>query len=160
MKNTAQQTLRNAFAILALAGLGLAIATGTAWYESLDRMAACMLVLLPLAAVFIGIIRSVQREDSVTRLEAALCRERNARSEADHALAEADLLLARLAARARMHGADPASQMTAIGAELTQLQRQLANEQPQLARRLEHLCRRLERATASLRTFPRAAEPG
>jgi hypothetical protein len=160
MKNTAQQTLRTVLAVVALAGLGLVVATGTAWYESLDRLSACMLVLAPLGAVFLAVVRSVQREDRVTRLEAALCREQGARSQADHALAEADLLLARLAARARVAGTDPAGQMTAIGAELTQIQRQLACDQPQLARRVEQLCRRLERATASLRNLPRAAEPG
>jgi hypothetical protein len=159
MKYSAQQTLRSVFAIVALAGLGLIAANGTAWYERLDPMSACLLVLLPLAA-FAAVFRSVLREDRVTRLEAALCREQGARSQADHALAEADLLLARLAAGSRLQQTNPAGQMLAINAELTQIQRQLADDQPQLARRLERLCRRLEGATASLRNLPQAAEPG
>jgi len=160
MKTSAQPTLRTALAILALSGLSLAAATGTGWYDGLGRLTAIALVVLPLVGVVALLFRRVQSEDRIVRLEAALCRERTARSQADQALAEADLLLARLAANSRTGHPDPASQMYAIQADLAQLQRQVAPEQPLLARRLEGLCRRLERATTCLRNIPNAAEPG
>lgn len=160
MKSSVQQALRTAMAILTLAGLGLVAATGTAWFDGLGRLPACGLLMLALATVFAAVFRRLHNEDRITRLEANLCRERNARTQADHALAEADLLLARLASRSRMQTADPVGQMCAIQAELTHLQLQIADEQPQLAQRLEQLRRRVERTLASLRNLPRAAEPG
>ena len=160
MKNSVQHTLLTAVATLALAGLGVAATAGTSWYEGMGHLPAWALVMLPLGATFAFVFHRLHNEDRITRLEAALCRERNARSQADQALAEADLLLARLAARSRKPAEDPASQMAAIQADLTQLQRQVAEDQPQLAHRLEQLCRRLERVTACLRNLPRAAEQG
>lgn len=160
MKNSAEHTMGQVVALAALAGIGLLGAAGTAWFDGLVRLPACLLAVLPLAAIFAAACRRVRDEDHVARLEAALCCERNARTQADQALAEADLLLARLATRARRHGADPATQMRAIHAELTQVQRQLVRDQPQLAMRIDALCHRLERVAAGLRTGPRAAEPG
>ena len=163
MKNPAQQALRTALALLAvgaLSALGLLAVSGTGWSDEPARLHAYVLFVVPVVAAFATVFLRMVNEDRITRLEAALCRERNARSQADQALAEADLLLARLASRSRAHRVDPTHQMTAIQADLAQLQRQVAAEQPQLAWRLEQLCRRLERATAGLRNLPRAAESG
>jgi hypothetical protein len=160
MKNSATQPVRVVFAILVLSGLSVLAATGVAWSGALGSLQACALVVVPLAIAFYVLFRRVQSEDRIARLEVALCREQSARTEADHALAEADLLLARLTTRSRGQLDDPAGQVVVIHAELAQLQRQFASEQPHAALRLELLCRRVERVAASLRHVPRAAEPG
>jgi hypothetical protein len=160
MKNPATQPIRVLFAILVLSGVSVLAATGVAWSGALGRVQTCALIMVPLAVAFFVLFRRVQSEDRIARLEVALCREQSARTEADHALAEADLLLARLTTRARGTMDDPAGQVVVIHAELSQLQRQLAAEQPHAALRLELLCRRVERVAASLRHLPRAAEPG
>jgi hypothetical protein len=160
MKHSATQPIRAVFAILVLSGLSVLAATGVAWSGALGSVEACALVVVPLAVAFYVLFRRVQSEDRIARLEVALCREQSARTEADHALAEADLLLARLTTRSRGLLDDPAGQVVVIHAELAQLQRQLAAEQPHAALRLELLCRRVERVAASLRHVPRAAETG
>jgi hypothetical protein len=163
MNNPLMQTLRAILAVLLLSGLCLVAAGHLAW-SGAGRLPAIVLIVLPLAVVFTLLFRRVQSEDRVVRLEAALCREQNARSQADHALAEADLLLARLTARSRAGTADPASQAAAIHAELLVMQRQAEENQSQLALRLELLCLRVERLTSSLRKglaeTPRAAQSG
>lgn len=160
MKNPATHSLRVLFAILALSGLSVLAAAVFAWSGAFDRVQTCVLVMVPLAIAFVVLVRRVQSEDRIARLEVALCREQNARTEADHALAEADLLLARLTTRSRVQVEDPAGQVVVIHAELSQLQRLLAADQPHAALRLELLCRRVERMAASLRHHPRAAEAG
>lgn len=160
MKNPATQPLRVLFAILVLSGLSVLVAAVVAWSGALGRVQTGVLVVVPPAIAFYLLFRRVQKEDRIARLEVALCREQSARTEADHALAEADLLLARLTTRSRNQLDDPAGQVVAIHAELAQLQRQVASDQPHTALRLELLCRRMERVAASLRHLPRAAEPG
>ena len=150
MNNPVLQTLRALLAVLLLSGLCLVAAGKLVWAGG-GRLPAIVLIVLPLGVVFTLLFRRVQSEDRIARLEAALCREQNARSQADQALAEADLLLARLTARSHAGGGDPAGQATAIHAELLLLQSQAAENQSQLALRLELLCLRVERLASSLR---------
>ena len=160
MKNSATQPIRVLFAILVFSGLSVLAASALAWSGALGSVQTCLLIMVPLAIAFYVLYRRVQSEDRIARLEVALCREQNARTQADHALAEADLLLARLTTRSRGQLDDPAGQVLVIHSELAQLQRQLAGEQPHVALRLELLARRVERVAASLRHLPRAAETG
>jgi hypothetical protein len=116
--------------------------------------------LLGLGTLFALLFRRVRSEDRIADLEAALCREQSARSQADQALAEADLLLARMAARANGDCAgDPAGQLVIIQAELTQIQQRCGADQA-IRHRLELLRTRLDRLGTSLRADARAAEPG
>jgi hypothetical protein len=104
--------------------------------------------------------RRVHSEDRLAGLEAALCREQSARSQADQALAEADLLLARMTARANGDcSGDPAGQLVIIQAELTQIQQRCGADQA-IRTRFELLRSRLDRLGNSLRSDARAAEPG
>jgi hypothetical protein len=81
------------------------------------------------------------------------------RSQADQALAEADLLLARMAARAGGCAEDPASQLVIIQAELAQIQQRCGADQA-VRKRFEVLRSRIDHLGTSLRTNARAAEPG
>jgi hypothetical protein len=125
-----------------------------------DRLQSAVLLVLGLGTLFALLFRRVRSEDRIAGLEAALCREQSARSQSDHALAEADLLLARMAARANGDCAgDPAGQLVIIQAELTQIQQRCGADQA-IRPRLELLRTRLDRLGNSIRTVARAAEPG
>lgn len=154
------QALRTLSAALLLLTLCFPIALGVASFSAAGRLQAAALAVLPVALALILLLRHVREEDQVASLEAALCREQQARTEADHALAEADLLLARLTARTRHGHVDPAAQLATVHAELAQIQRQVGSGDPHLALRIELLSLRVERAVASLRHPGRAAEPG
>jgi hypothetical protein len=125
-----------------------------------QRLQMATLLLLGAGLLFTMLYRRVQSEDRITDLEAALCREQSARSQADYALAEADRLLARLSARASGDGpSDPAGQLVLIQAELAQIQQRCGADQA-VGKRFELLRHRLDRLGSSLRAGVRAAEPG
>ena len=165
MKIVMLQSLRATLAVLlpslllftvwqTMAGSGLAALP--------ERMRLGILLLLAigvLVAITLGRLRS---EDRIARLEVALCREQSARSQADEALAESDLLLGRLTVRAdgRRVEPDPVGQLAAIQTELLQIQQQSAAYDPMLAARVELLCTRVERVTRAVRAAAPAAEPG
>jgi hypothetical protein len=161
MKTLMHHALRALIAALLLAGLWWLDASAGAETEAPpERLRIAFVLLLGLAVLVTTLFRRVRSEDRIVDLEAALCREQSARSHADQALAEADLLLARMAARAAGAGAtDPAGQLVIIQAELTQIQQRCRADQG-TRNRLELLRTRLERLGTSLRTGARAAEPG
>ncbi|MGO4476272.1 hypothetical protein AB4Z32_08440 [Massilia sp. 2TAF26] len=145
-------------AILLLAGLWRAGAGADAMLP--ERLRAGAVLLLGMAVLYAALFRRVRSEDRIAGLEAALCREESARTRSDQAFAEADLLLARMAARASGDCAgDPQGQLVVIQAELTQIQQRCAADQA-IRSRLELLRTRLDRLGTSLRSNSRAAEPG
>lgn len=159
MNTAMHHALRALIAMLLLAGLCCAaLATGMTALP--QRLHTATLLLLGVGVLFAVLYRRVRSEDRIADLEAALCREQSARSQADQALAEADLLLARLAARASGDCAgDPAGQLVIIQAELTQIQQRCGADQA-IRNRLALLRSRLDRLGNSLRGDARATEPG
>ena len=159
MKTVRHQALRALIAALLLGGLWQAMANGG--LSALpQRVQTAALLLLGVGLMFAALFRRVRSEDRITHLEAALCREQTSRGQSDQALAEADLLLARMAARAAGDCAgDPFGQLVVIQAELTQIQ-QRCGADAAIRSRLELLRTRLERLGNSLRAEARAAEPG
>ena len=159
---TSMQHVRHAVyavgAILLLAGLWRA---GSGLGAVLPGgLHAGAVLLLGMAVLFAALFRRVRSEDRIAGREAALCREESARTRSDRAFAEADLLLARMAARASGDCAgDPEGQLAIIQAELTQIQQRCTADQA-IRSRLELLRTRLDRLGTSLRSTPRAAEPG
>jgi len=159
---TSMQHVRHAVyavgAILLLAGLWRA---GSGLDAVLPgRLRAAVVLLLGMAVLYAALLRRVRSEDRIAGLAAALCREESARARSDLASAEADLLLARMAARASGDCAgDPEGQLVIIQAELTQIQQRCTADQA-IRSRLELLRSRLDRLGTSLRSNSRAAEPG
>src|SRR5205823_4423853 len=89
-----------------------------------------VLLLLAFGLMFSMLFRRVRSEDQLAHHEAALCREQTARSQSDLALVEAELLLARMAARAAGDcPGDAVSQLVIIQAELTQIQHRCGADQ-------------------------------
>jgi hypothetical protein len=159
MKTVMHQALCALIAALLLAGLWRAGAD-TAAAPLPTRLGAAALLLLGMGILFVALFRRMRSEDRLAGLEAALCREQSARSQADQALAEADLLLARMTARATGDcSGDPAGQLVIIQAELTQIQQRCGADQA-IRNRFELLRSRLDRLGNSLRSDARAAEPG
>jgi hypothetical protein len=159
MKTVMHQALRALIAALLLAGLWHAGAD-TAVAPLPGRLGAAALLLLGMGILLVMLSRRVHSEDRLAGLEAALCREQSARGQADQALAEADLLLARMTARANGDcSGDPAGQLVIIQAELTQIQQRCGADQA-IRTRFELLRSRLDRLGNSLRRDARAAEPG
>jgi hypothetical protein len=161
MKTVMHHALRAIVAALLLAGLWwLDAGAGAMGAAPPERLRIAFVLLLGLGILVTTLFRKVRSEDRIADLEAALCREQSARSHADQALAEADMVLARMAARAAGNCAtDPASQLVIIQAELTQIQQRCRTDQG-TRNRLELLRTRLDRLGTSLRTGARAAEPG
>jgi hypothetical protein len=126
-----------------------------------ERLQFGVLMLVVMTAMFATLFRRLRSEDRIARLEAALCREQKARSQADQALAESDLLLSRLTASAdgRRGNLDPLAQLVAIQTELLQVRRQYALEDPLLASRIDLLCTRVDRVAHAI-VAVHAAEPG
>jgi hypothetical protein len=126
-----------------------------------ERLQFGLLMLVVMTAMFATLFRRLRSEDRIARLEAALCREQKARSQADQALAESDLLLSRLTASAdgRRGNLDPLAQLVAIQTELLQVRRQYALEDPLLASRIDLLCTRVDRVAHAI-VAVHAAEPG
>jgi hypothetical protein len=157
MNTVMQKAVQALIAALLLGGLCW-LGAGTEARPERLRIAAVL--LLGVGLLFATLFRRVRSEDRIVDLEAALCREQSARSHADQALAEADLLLARMAARASGKGlADPAGQLIVIQAELAGIQQRCRADQV-TRNRLELLRTRLDRLGNSLRRGTRAAEPG
>jgi hypothetical protein len=128
-----------------LAGLFAAGASQSALTALPARLQMSVLIVAFLGILFAVLFRRVRGEDRIAGLEAALCREQNARSQADQALAESDLLLERLTAGKRnlRGGVDPLAQLAAIQSELMQLRQHCATDDPLLARRVDLLCTRV-----------------
>lgn len=168
MKSVLLQLLRTALAVLLLAGAWQLAYRGTVVLEMPQRLVVGTLVVATIAALFAVLFRRVRSEDRIARLEADLCREQNARSQADQALAEADLLLARLTARnpGGVIGKEDATPETQLIAQLAHVQAELAQIQqhsaldPVCASRLGRARDRLEQVARIARTTARAAEPG
>jgi hypothetical protein len=162
-----------------LLGVGAALLAGAWQLAGPDasvalarRLASAVLLVAGLGAVCVVLRQRLRSEDRIVRLEADLCREQSARSQADHALAEADLLLARLTVRPgrrHAHQADLAqaeapehqvmAQLTQIQAELAQLQQRVKLDAG-CAGRLESARIRLEQVARMVRNAVRAAEAG
>jgi hypothetical protein len=125
-----------------------------------ERLQLGVLVLAMMTVLFAALFRRVRSEDRIARLEAALCREQKARSQADQALAESDMLLGRLtgSGKSRRGNLDPLAQLVAIQSELLQVRRQYALEDPLLASRIDLLCTRVDRVAQAI--VAHAAEPG
>lgn len=170
MKSVLLQALRTALAVMLLTGAWLLACQGSAVAQMPQRMLAGVLTVAAMAVLFAALFRRVRSEDRIARLEADLCREQNARSQADQALAEADLLLARLTARAPGAGEDDgAAPEVQLIAQLAQVQAELAQIQlhgaldPVCAGRIGRARDRLEqvaRIARSNRGTARAAQPG
>jgi hypothetical protein len=158
MKAVMHHALRALAAALLVAGLWW-VGVGAGLTVRPERLQMAALFLLGLGILFATLFRRVHTEDRIADLEAALCREQSARSQVDQALAEADLLLARMAARAGGCAEDPASQLVIIQAELAQIQQRCGADQA-VRKRFEVLRSRIDHLGTSLRTNARAAEPG
>lgn len=132
MKSVLLQSLRTALAVLLLAGGWQLAYRGQAVPDLPQCLLAGALTMFTLAAVFAVLFRRVRSEDRIARLEADLCREQNARSQADQALAEAELALIQ--------------QHTVLA--------------PACAARIERARDRLEQVARVVRNAARATEPG
>lgn len=168
MKSVLLQSLRPALAVLLLAGGWQLAYRGPAVPDIPQRLLAGALTMFTLAALFAVLFRRMRSEDRIARLEADLCRAQNARSQADQALAEAELLLARLAARAPGHAGKQEvmgrevqliAQLPHIQTELALIQQYTALD-PSCATRIERARDRLEQVARVVRTAARATEPG
>ncbi|WP_075791355.1 hypothetical protein [Massilia putida] len=161
MKTVLLQSLRASLGALLLLGLWIGFSDHARLLALPDRLQVGVLVLVTMAVTFATLFRRVRSEDRIARLEAALCREQKARSQADQALAESDMLLGRLTvgAEGRRGSLDPLAQLVAIQSELLQVRRQYALEDPLLASRIDLLCTRVDRVAQAI-VAPHAAEPG
>jgi hypothetical protein len=159
MNLASHHVLRSLLAALLLTSMfcaGVALSMGALP----QRVQLAAFTLMGIGLLSSMLYRRVKNEDRIIDLEAALCREQSARSQADLALAEADMLLARLAARASGNCAgDPAGQLIVIQAELTQIQQRCGADHG-IRNRLELLRSRLDRLGNSLRAASQTAEPG
>jgi hypothetical protein len=149
MKTLLNQSMRATLALLLLLGLSASVAFQGRMQALPVRLQVATLVLVAGAvlciALFAVLLRRVRGEDRIAGLEAALCREQHARSQADQALAESDLLLGRLSARGngRRGGVDAVAQLATIQAELIQLRQHCVLDDPLLASRVDLLCTRV-----------------
>jgi hypothetical protein len=161
MKTVLLQSLRVTLGALLLLALWIGFADHARVPAMPERLQAGVLVLVMMSMLFAALFRRVRSEDRIARLEAALCREQKARSQADQALAESDMLLGRLTggADARRGSLDPLAQLVAIQSELLQVRRQYALEDPLLASRIDLLCTRVDRVAHAI-VAAHAAEPG
>jgi hypothetical protein len=168
MKSVLLQPLRTSLAVLLLAGAWQLAYHGPEVLLMPQRLLAGALMVGAMAVLFTILFRRVRSEDRIARLEADLCREQNARSQADQALAEADLLLARLTARAPGRAGEQEdlgpemqliAQLAQVQAELAQIQQHNALD-PVCAGRIGRARDRLEQVARIARCAARAAEPG
>jgi hypothetical protein len=164
MKTAMLRTLLLVSAALLLSG-GWRLACGDAWDSWPCRLTGSALLAGGLAAACAFSFRRVRSEDRIARLEAQLCCEQGARSRANEALAEADLVLARLTIRRpdNIEGQDVAPearlevQLAQIQADLAQLQQQ-ATLDISCATRLERARNRLEQVARIVRSAARSVE--
>lgn len=161
MKTLLLQSLRATVGALLLLALWIGLAQRDRVFALPDRLQLGLLLLATLVAVCATLFRRVRSEDRIARLEAALCREQKARSQADQALAESDLLLGRLTGSpdARRGKLDPLAQLVAIQSELLLVRRQYALEDPLLASRIDLLCTRVDRVAHAI-VAAHALDPG
>ena len=160
MKTVLLQSLRATLGALLLLAVWFGIPEQARMLVVPARLQLGVLVLAMMTVLFAMLFRRVRSEDRIARLEAALCREQKARSQADQALAESDMLLGRLAAGpdGRRGTLDPLAQLVAIQTELLQVRRQYALEDPLLASRIDLLCTRVDRVAQAI--VAHADEPG
>ena len=160
MKTLLLQSLRATFGALLVLAVWFGMSEPARELAVPARLQLGVLVLVMMTVLFGMLFRRVRSEDRIARLEAALCREQKARSQADHALAESDMLLGRLTggAEGRRGNLDPLAQLVAIQSELLQVRRQYALEDPLLASRIDLLCTRVDRVAQAI--VAHADEPG
>jgi hypothetical protein len=160
MKTVLLQSLRATLGALLLLAVWFGIPEQARMLVVPARLHLGVLVLAMMTVLFATLFRRVRGEDRIARLEAALCREQKARSQADQALAESDMLLGRLTGGAdgRRGNLDPLAQLVAIQTELLQVRRQYALEDPLLASRIDLLCTRVDRVAQAI--VSHADEPG
>ena len=165
MKTVLLQSLRATLGALLLLAVWFGIPEQARMLVVPARLHLGVLVLAMMSVLFATLFRRVRSEDRIARLEAALCREQKARSQADQALAESDMLLGRLTGGAdgrrgngRRGSLDPLAQLVAIQTELLQVRRQYAMEDPFLASRIDLLCTRVDRVAQAI--VAHADEPG
>jgi hypothetical protein len=146
MKTLLHPTMRATLGLLLLLCMWQLAVEGAGWAALSGGVNAGVLLLAALVVLFGALLRRVRSDDRVVRLEADLCRERGARTRADEALAEADLLLARISGRSGRSGVcgqqDPVGQLGLVQAELMQMQHGAAD--PAIAARIEMLRTRLD----------------
>jgi multidrug efflux pump subunit AcrA (membrane-fusion protein) len=170
MKSKISRTLLLLCAVLLLAG-AWRLACGDDWDGWPRRLTSGALLAGVLAAVCTLSFRRVRREDRIARLEAQLCCEQGENNRADEALAEADLLLARLTIRrADDLGGDEVVAEAKLDRQLARIQTELAQLQQQTAldaacsARLERVRARLEQVArivrSTARSTTRTVEPG
>jgi len=156
MKTLLHPMMRAALGVLLLLCMWQVAVEGAGWAALSGSVHAGMLVLVAIALLFAAMFRRVHSEDRVVRLEADLCRERGARTRADEALAEADLLLARISGRSAGCGQqDPVGQLGLVQAELMQMQHGAAD--PAIAARIDMLRTRLDLVAKVVRQTARTA---
>jgi len=161
MKSLPHPSLRLALGALLVLAMGIGLSEHARLPALPENLQAGVVVLVMLAVLFASLFRRLRSEDRIARLEAALCREQKARSQADQALAESDMLLGRLTASpdGRRGNLDPLAQLVAIQSELLQVRRQYALEDPMLASRIDMLCTRVDRVAQAV-VSAHAAETG
>jgi hypothetical protein len=160
MKSLLLQTLRATLGALLLLAVWFGLSESARVLAVPERLRLGVLALVLMTVLFATLFRRVRGEDQIARLEAALCREQKARTQADQALAESDMLLGRLTggAEGRRAGLDPLAQLVAIQSELLLVRRQYALEDPLLASRIDLLCTRVDRVAQAI--VAHATEPG
>ncbi|KGF82914.1 hypothetical protein IA69_04060 [Massilia sp. JS1662] len=160
IKSLLLQSLRATLGAVLLLALWFGMSEHARMLAVPERLQLGVIVLVMMTVLFALLFRRVRSEDRIARLEAALCREQKARSQADQALAESDLLLGRLTggAEGRRGNLDPLAQLIAIQTELLQVRRQYALEDPLLASRIDLLCTRVDRVAQAI--VAHADEPG
>jgi hypothetical protein len=161
MKSLPHPSLRLALGALLVLAMGIGLSEHARLPALPENLQAGVVVLVMLAVLFASLFRRLRSEDRIARLEAALCREQKARSQADQALAESDMLLGRLTASpdGRRGNLDPLAHLVAIQSELLQVRRQYALEDPMLASRIDMLCTRVDRVAQAV-VSAHAAETG
>jgi hypothetical protein len=160
IKTLLLQSLRATLGALLLLALWFGVSEHARMLAVPERLQLGVVVLVMMTVLFAMLFRRVRSEERIARLEAALCREQKARSQADQALAESDMLLGRLTgcAEGRRGNLDPLAQLVAIQTELLQVRRQYALEDPLLASRIDLLCTRVDRVAHAI--VAHADEPG
>jgi hypothetical protein len=160
MKTLLLQSLRATVGALLLLAVWFGMSERARVLAVPERLQLGVLVLAMMTVLFATLFRRVRSEDQIARLEAALCREQKARTQADQALAESDMLLGRLtgSGESRRGNLDPLAQLVAIQSELLQVRRQYALEDPLLASRIDLLCTRVDRVAQAI--VAHATEPG
>jgi hypothetical protein len=156
MKTLLHPTMRAALGVLLLLCMWQIAVQGAGWAALSGAVHAGLLLLTAIVVLCGALLRRMRNEDRAVRLEADQCRERGARTRADDALAEADLLLARISGRSSGCGQqDPVGQLGLVQAELMQMQHGAAD--PAIAARIEMLRTRLDLVAKVVRQTARIA---